>query len=154
MAKIFYIDDALNSEEPTLEKKTLNFLKDQLAPSVVTGFGTYREIFHYFFDYNNLLADLFIFDHNLNWRKDISSPYGYKFRYSDQLIMYLKSIRGELLLLPKIIYSDDDKAPVRYRNSEIPYNIFVPKWGDSPWVNLVREAKNILERPNPKERKY
>ena len=154
MARIFYIDDALNSNEPNLEKKTLNFLINQLAPSAVTGFGTDREVLHYFFNYNKPLADLFIFDHNLYWKKDDSFPYGYEFRYSDQLIMYLKGIRGELLDLPKIIFSDDLNAPVRYRNSEIPYNIFVPKWGDNPWVNLAREAKNILERPNSMERNF
>ncbi len=154
MANIFYIDDALNSKAPTLEQKTLSFLQEKMAGSKVTGFGTEREIFHYFFDYNNPIPDLFILDHNLWWHKDASFSYGYEFRYSDQLILYLKSIRMEILHLPKIIFSDDNTATVRYRNSVIPYTKFVPKWGELPWVNLVKEVKILLEPPNPLERRH
>ena len=147
MANIFYIDDALAGENLNLEKKTLKFLQEQMIGSEITGFGTEKEVFHYFFDFNNPLPDFFILDHNLWWHKDECFQYGYEFRYSYQLMRELNLIRGKILTLPKIIYSDSDMAETNFRSNNISYIKFIPKWGESPWVNLANEVKLSLEPP-------
>lgn len=152
MRNIFYFDDALNSPSQNLEKYTLNYLTKQFPLYLVRGFSTEREIFHYFFNFNNPLPDLYIWDFNLYWKRDDSFPWGFEFRYSDQLISYLKMIRGQIK--PNLIYSDDNTAKVRYRNAYIPFVNFVPKWGDKPWELLTLEAKKILEISHPIEKQF
>jgi hypothetical protein len=153
MANIFYIDDALGSKNFNLEKRTLGFLQEKMIDSEVTGFGTEGEITQYFSDLNNPTPDLLILDHNLWWNKGDNFPYGYQFRYSDQLVQYLKSIRGEIFYLPKIIFSDDYMATMRYESAAIPFAKFVPKYNDSPWVELAREAQLLLVPPHKAERR-
>jgi|GEM_PF-5462618 len=152
MSNIIYIDDALATAKQNIAKITLNFLEEQLPDFNILGFGREKDVFHYFFNINKPLPNLLICDHNLYWGEDESMPYGYKYRYADQLIGELQMIRGSIE--PIIIYSDSGIAEWRWKEAKIPYVKFVPKWENEPWKILTQSAQEILRQKGIREKRF
>lgn len=144
---IVYINDALDRESYQNEPTTLRYLKENVKPRAnVLGFATPTEAQDYFKDVKNS-CDLFVCDHNLWWDKQPDESY--RFRYSNNFMKYLYSIRPDLGLSPVVIYTDGPEyAHLHWRGDNMSFNTVVTKYNyddeRKPWEILAEQVNLLL----------